>query len=471
MEGKMNRNQFMEKLIKDYTSKNKKSGKIFDEASRYQIRGGSHNLRLFPPFPIYADKCRGSKIWDADGNAVVDFWQGHFANILGHNPPVVTRKLHHLFQSGLGLETGYPEKNQRKLAELILSRTMAEKIRFTTSGTLASMYAVMLAKAYTRKEKVLKTGGGWHGAHPYVLKGISSYKKGLNQIESSGLPPGAGSMTLVVRFNDIEHLEAVFQSHAERIACFIIEPFIGAGGFIFASREYLKKARELTRKTGTVLIFDEVVSGFRFHAGPVQNFYGISPDLTIFGKAVGGGMPVSAVAGSRDILSLCSPEADKKDRVKFEGGTFSGHPASMAAGAAYIQHLINHESEIYPRIGRWGKRIRKTIERIFSSHGFNVKCTGDGGKTAENSSLIGVQFLRRNLDKVTTPEQVWNPEISDVELREKALKLALLEEGFNTFHGFGAVSAAHSEDEVQGALDAVERIAQKWKQWGVLDWL
>jgi len=467
----MNRKEFLERLEKEYSLKNKRSEEIFKTTSQYQVRGGSHNLRLFPPFPLYADKCQGSQIWDADGNVYIDFWQGHFANVLGHNPSVVLDRLKEFFKKGKGLETGFPEQSQRRLAELLLSRIKADKIRFTTSGTLASMYAVMLAKAFTKKEKVLKVGGGWHGAHPYVLKGISTFQNGLNQIESAGLPPSADSMMLVARFNDNQDLEKKFGEHGEQIACFIIEPFIGAGGFIFSSKEYLQKARNLTKKYGTVLIFDEVVSGFRFHAGPLQNLYGITPDLTVFGKTIGGGMPVSAVAGNNDILSLCSPEAKREDRVKFEGGTFSGHPASMLAGATYIQYLIEHESEIYPKIGQWGAEVRKNIEDIFSSHGFHVKCTGKGDDIAPNSSLIGVQFLRQKTDQVISPEQVWNPEVSDVEMREKALKLAMLEEGFNTFHGFGAVSAAHKKNEIQASLDAVERVAKKWKDLGVQELL
>ncbi len=467
----MNRNEFMHELIRAYSAKNKKSGEIYSSASQYQIRGGSHNLRLFPPFPLYADACSGSSIWDADGNIYVDFWQGHFANVLGHNPPFVTQKLTEMFNKGLGLETGFPERNQRKLAELILSRMNTDKIRFSTSGTLASMYAVMLSRAYTGKDKVLKVGGGWHGAHPFVLKGISTYQDGLNQIESRGLSESMTSMILVTRFNDIEDLECIFAAYGDDIACFIIEPFIGAGGFIFASPEYLQRARDLTKKFGAVLIFDEVVSGFRFHAGPVQTLYGIDPDLTVFGKAIGGGMPVSAVAGSDDIFSFCGQERKKEDRVKFEGGTFSGHPAAMTAGVTYLQYLIEHEAEIYPKIGTWGRRIREGIEEIFSSFGFNVKCTGDGDTIAPNSSLAGVQFLRRPLTHVTSPEQVWNPEISDSDLRENVFKLAMLLEGFNTFHGFGAVSAAHKEAEIQSALGAVEKIARKWKEKKVQDWL
>jgi glutamate-1-semialdehyde 2,1-aminomutase len=461
----MDKKSLLNDLIKDYRLKHKKSEALFAEASRFQIRGGSHNLRLFDPFPFYDVQCSGSKVIDADGNTYIDFWQGHFANVLGHNPKIVINALLDYFQKNQGLTTGFPGDYQRELAELILGQIEADKIRFTTSGTLATMYAIMLAKAFTKRDLVMKVGGGWHGAHPYALKGITVYDHGLQYLESAGLPPGADSMIVMTRFNDIEDLEEKFRANGERIACFVMEPFIGAGGFIFSGKDYLRKARELTQQYNSLLVFDEVVSGFRFHAGGLHSLYAIKPDLTVLGKAIGGGMPVSAVAGREDVMALCGPEAKADQKVKFEGGTFSAHPASMLAGLTYVKYLVENESEVYPRIGQLGAKIRNGIEEIFAANGFNVKCTGYGELVPDNSSCVGVQFLHEKIDRITSPEQVWNPEVSDLELREKIFKLAMLEEGFNIFHGFGAVSAAHTEREIQGSLDAVERIAKKWKKY------
>ena len=173
-----NKKSFLNDLIDNYRKTHPKSEKFFYKASRHLIKGGSHNLRLFSPYPFYDIWSKGSKISDLDGHTYVDFWQGHFGNILGHNPDIVLDALKQHFEEGQGLETGFPEKYQIKLANIILSRINADKIRFTTSGTLASMYATMLAKAYTQKEYVLKIGGGWHGAQPYALKGITQYKNG-----------------------------------------------------------------------------------------------------------------------------------------------------------------------------------------------------------------------------------------------------------------------------------------------------
>ena len=460
----MNKKRLYNELVKRYQLKHKNSEAIFKKSCQFQIRGGSHNLRLFEPFPFYDVLSSGSRVTDVDGQTYIDFWQGHFANILGHNPRVVLEALIDFFQKGQGLTTGFPGNYQRELAELILRQIGAEKIRFTTSGTLATMYSLMLAKAFTGREMVMKAGGGWHGGQPYALKGISIYDQGLNRLESAGLHSGVDSMIAVTRFNDTEDLEDKFKAHGERMACFILEPFIGAGGFILADKDYLRQARELTRKYGSLLILDEVVSGFRFHPGGLQSLYGIKPDLTVLGKAIGGGMPVSAVAGREDVMALCSPEAKAEEKVKFDGGTFSAHPASMLAGLVYIQYLIEHESEIYPRIGTMGEKVRKGVEKAFASYGFNVKCTGYGGSVAENCSIVGVQFLKEKIECITSPEQVWNPGLCDVELREKIFKLAMLDKGFNVFHGFGAISAAHTESEIQAALDAVESIAKEWSK-------
>ena len=463
----MDKKTLLNQLISDYKKSHKKSEEIFKKASRYQIRGGSHNLRLFSPFPFYDVQSSGSKVQDVDGITYIDFWQGHFANVLGHNPKVAIDALLDYFRKGQGLTTGFPGTHQWQLAELILKQVQADKIRFTTSGTLATMYAIMLALAFTKREFVLKVAGGWHGAQPYVLKGITSYAHGLNQIESAGLPSAMESLIIVTRFNDIEDLEEKFRTHGERIACFILEPCVGVGGFIFAQKEYLQRAKDLTRKYNSLLIIDEVVSGFRFHPGGLHNLYGIEPDLSVFGKAIGGGMPVSAVLGRADVMDLCSPEKEAGQRVKFDGGTFCAHPSSMVAGLSFIQYLIEHGKEIYPKIGRMGAKARQGIEEIFAAYGFNVKCTGYPSSVVESSSLVGVHFLQEKMERITSPEQVWNPEVCDFELRESIFKLAMLREGFNIFHGYGGISAAHKEKEIQASLDAVERIAKRWKKYNL----
>lgn len=464
---KIDKKILLEELIKNYKKTHKRSRAYFTKASQVQVRGGSHNLRLFAPFPFYDVRGKGSKITDIDGNTYIDFWQGHFGNVLGHNPPVIIDVLIDYFQKGQGLSTGFPGCYQKELAELILKQINGDQIRFTTSGTLSTMYAIMLAKAFTNRALVMKVGGGWHGAQPFALKGISIYSEGLNQLESAGLSSDLDAATIMTKFNDVEDLEEKFSKFGERTACLIIEPFITAGGLIFAQKEYLSKTREMCDRYDAVLIFDEVVSGFRFFAGGVQSLYGIKPDLSVFGKSIGGGMPVSAVAGENEIMALCDPEIDSDRKVKFEGGTYSAHPASMLAGVTFIKYVIENEKEIYPKIGLLGTKVRKEIEEIFSKYSIQARCTGGDDTITQNSSIVGVHFVNEKVDRILSPEEVWNPELCDFDLREKIFRLSMLEEGFNIFHGYGAISAAHTEEEIQASLDAVERIAQRWTGYGV----
>ncbi|MBS3818042.1 aminotransferase class III-fold pyridoxal phosphate-dependent enzyme [bacterium] len=461
----MEKNTLLQRLVRDYKQNHRESERIYKKALQFQIKGGSHNLRLFSPFPFFDRQCLGSKVKDVDGHTYVDFWQGHFANVLGHNPPVIRDSLVRYMKEGYGLMTGFPGLYQSQLAELILNTIPADKIRFTTSGTLASMYAVMLAKAYTNRELIMKAGGGWHGAQPYALKGISSYDRGLDHVESAGLPTGMENTILITQFNDTEDLEKKFMEYGERISCLLMEPFVGAGGFIFATPEYLQKARELTRRYGVVLVLDEVISGFRFHAGGLQSLYKVKPELSILGKAIGGGMPLSALAGKKEIMNLCDPEVKTSQKVKFEGGTFSAHPGSVYAGLNFLSHLIENQDEIYPQIGRMGKKVRQGIENIFTQHGFNVQCTGGDETLVPYSSMVGVHFLKKGAGPINSPNEACNPEISDIDMRESLFKLAMLEEGFNTFHGYGAISYAHSYKEIQESLEAVERIVNRWERY------
>lgn len=458
----MDKQRILADLVENYKVTHKKSEAFYQKAAELQVRGVSHNLRVMEPFPLYDIKAEGSRITDLDGNTYIDFWQGHFTNVLGHNPEIVTEVLARSFEEGKGLITGFPGVYQSELAELILSRVRADKIRFTTSGALATMYAVMLAKSFTQRDYVMKVGGGWHGSQPYLLKGVTTYDQGLEQLESAGLPLGIDPTILVTKFNDTDDLRDKLKKHGDRIACFILEPMVGAGGLIFAQKEYIENARGLTEEHGALLIMDEVITGFRFHAGPLHALYEIKPDLAVFGKTIGGGMPLSAVAGREDVMCLAGPDAPPGRMAKFDGGTFSAHPASMLAGIAFIRHLIENESEIYPRLGHLGKLARRGIEEIFSRHGFRVKCSGDGAPVTENSSMVGVHFLKEDVDRITTPEQVWDPASSDFEIREKIFKLAMLEQGFSVFHGYGGISAAHTEEEIQASLDAAEEIAEKW---------
>lgn len=451
-------------LEEEYRKKTRKSYELFQQASRVMVRGGSHTLRLWKPYPFFLTSASGSTVEDADGNRYVDYWQGHYANILGHNPELIRKKLLPYVRRGT-FHTGFEGSVQLELAEKILSRLEESglRIRFTTSGTLASTFAVMLAMGYTGRDYVLKVGGGWHGSSPYLLKGVKYHPgRGFNLPDSAGLPPEFSQKIIITRFNDTEQLVEKFKKYGSRLACFIVEPFIGVGGFLFSSREYLETARDLCDRYGVVLIFDEIISGFRFAATGLQKLYGLSPDLSLFGKLIGGGQAVAAVVGRRKIMEGCE-KAGKDGRVLFEGGTFSAHEEYLRAGLVMLDYLEKNESKIYPRIGRLAEELRQGVEKAFQEEGLRVVCTGRPNEVVGFSSFFMVNFPKKEFD-YRYPEDVWNPDRSDVLLREEALKLALLLHGVHVVHGGGCLSTAHTPEEVKRTIEAYAQVARTFKR-------
>jgi len=455
----MDKQAFWEALVADYENRTPKSKRHFERAIQYQIRGGSHNLRLFEPYPFYDVRCKGAYVWDLDGNEYLDFWQGHYANILGHNPPQITDLLAKSLQTGEGLHTGFPGAPQAELAEEVCKLTGFERVRFTTSGALCTLYSVMLSRGATGRSLALKAAGGWHGSQPYLLKGITAYDKGLSSRESAGLHTSCGEEIITTRFNDVEALEQTFRQCGDKIACFIVEPFIGEGGFLFLDPEYLRRARELTTQYGAILILDEIISGFRFHPGALSQLYAIKPDLTALGKILGGGMPITALAGRAEIMELCDPKAGAR-RVRFEGGTFSAHPATVKAGLTMLRHLAAHREEIYPKINRLGARIREEVPRIFARRGIHAVCTGHPNRVVPGSSMGMIQFPSDGRTEIRNPEENWNTEVCDPDMRERVLRLALVTRGVHTVHGMGSVSAAHSDADLDRMFEAVDDVAK-----------
>jgi glutamate-1-semialdehyde 2,1-aminomutase len=453
--------KLLARLVEAYRRRSPVSARLQQEAGRCLVDGGSHTLRLIDPFPPRISSARGAYINDEDGHRILDFWQGHHANILGHNPPQISSALEEAFRRNWGLQTGFCDRVQTEVAELLCRGTGAEKVRFTTGGTLATMYAVQLALAFTGREQVLKIAGGWHGAQPWCLKGVAYHDdppRGYSSTDSAGLPPSLEHQVLLTRFNDPEDLVRCFARHGDRLAGFIVEPFIGAGGYLPASSEYLQTARKLTEKHGTVLIFDEVISGFRFRAGSAAGLYGLSPDLSTFGKIVGGGMPVSAVAGRSDILTL----AAKQGKVNFSGGTYSGHPATMLAARTMLSKLIAEEDEIYPRLNRLGELARRTVESAFRQEGIYACCPRlpQDQHPLPPGSLSMLVFPRREGHCPSTPEEIHDPEVCDVTLGNRIVHLALLLEDVHVMHGLGSLSSAHTEEDIL-RLDAACRRAAR----------
>ncbi len=450
-----------EQLVEEYRRRFPRSEAQHVRSRAVMVDGGQHTLRLYPPYPVYITSASGAYVYDLDGHEILDFWQGHFANILGHNPPLITQALSEMLANGYGLQTGMVDELACELASLLCRQTGMERVRFTTSGSLATMYAVMLSRAFTDRSLVLKVGGGWHGAQPWGLVGVSF---DYSRPESAGLPGETFDEVVVTRFNDPQSLEDVFARHGDRIACFLLEPVIGASGAIPARPEYLRLARKLTARHGALLIFDEVISGFRFRAGDVGQLYGVRPDLITMGKIIGGGMPVAAVLGRADVMRIAGHEGGRL--VRFDGGTYSAHPASMMAGKIMLNYLVEHEQEVYGRLADLGRRMRQRLEQVFADNGVLARCTGYPNEALPGSSLAMLHFPRRPDLVIDSPDVAADPDCCRVWLRERVLKLALLLEDVYTMHGLGALSTAHTDQDLEKLYAACGRAARRISKLG-----
>jgi glutamate-1-semialdehyde 2,1-aminomutase len=452
--------KLMSELSAEYAQHAPRSAALQQSAVRWLVDGGSHSLRLLQPFPPRIVSARGAWVTDEDGNRILDFWQGHFGNILGHNPGIVTDVLARAFDQGFGLQTGFTDRVEVEAARIICERTGSEQVRFTTSGSLATMYALMLARAFTGRELVLKVRGGWHGAQPWGLKGVS-YQDGFDHVDSDGVPAAVSEQTILTGFNNTALLHETFRSYGGKLACFILEPVIGAGGMMPATLEYMRAARELTREYGVALVLDEVVSGFRYRAGDVGALYQVQPDLVTLGKAIGGGMPVAAVAGRAGILDLVGRA--RGHAVKYSGGTYSAHPASMLAARTFMSYLVENEERVYATLAALARETRRAVTEAFAEEGMHVRFAGDGNDALPDNSLHMLRVPRRQGYRLDTPEEVYDPAICDVVLSDQVLQLALLLENVYTVHGLGSTTAAHNREDIAFLAAACRRAARRIK--------
>jgi glutamate-1-semialdehyde 2,1-aminomutase len=228
-----------------------------------------------------------------------------------------------------------------------------------------------------------------------------------------------------------------------------------------ATKEFLQTAKELTHQYGAMLILDEVIAGFRFRAGNLGAMYDVQPDLATFGKVAGGGMPLAAVAGTSELMSLTGRAGGGK--VKFSGGTYSAHPSTLLAAKTFIQYLVKHEEEIYPKVASLGEKTRQTLEASFAEEGIYAYCTGGGNEDLPDSSVFMLHFPNEEGLQPTTPEVLHDPARCDVVMREKVLQLAMLLEDVHMLLGHGALSTAHQETDIEYLGEAARRVAKRVK--------
>ena len=312
------------------------SSKLF-AAAREVIPGGVNSpVRAFRSVdgdPFFIQRARGCRIWDVDGNEMIDYIGTWGPAILGHAPSVVIDAVSHAAKEGVSF--GIPNRHEVEIAHMIRDFVPSvEKVRMVNSGTEATMTAIRLARGYTGRDKIIKFEGCYHGHVDSLLVAAGSGALTLGKPDSAGVPDDFASLTITLPYNRPEAVEEAFANEGENIAAIILEPYPANAGLVYPNEGYLEFLREITEKYGALLIFDEVMTGFRVAKGGIQELVGITPDLTAMGKVIGGGLPVGAFGGKAEIMDYLAP-----DGPVYQAGTLSGNPLAMAAGIAQLKEL------------------------------------------------------------------------------------------------------------------------------------
>jgi glutamate-1-semialdehyde 2,1-aminomutase len=340
------------------------SEKLFAEASRY-IPGGVNSpvraWRAVGGVPRFIQRASGSTITDADGNTYVDYVGSWGAAILGHAHQVVLKAVQEALRAGASF--GAPTPREIELARRIAGALPAvEQVRLVSSGTEATMTAIRLARAFTGRTKILKFDGCYHGHADALLVRAGSGAMTLGVPDSGGVPEATACQTLVARYNDLDEVETRFRAEGGAIAAVIVEPVVGNMGLVPPQPGYLEGLRRVTAAHGALLIFDEVMTGFRLAWGGVQRAIGIRPDLTCLGKVIGGGLPLAAVGGRRDVMQQLAPLGPV-----YQAGTLSGNPLAVAAGLATLAQL--DKSGSYDGLDRLGAQLEEGLSAALRRHG------------------------------------------------------------------------------------------------------
>lgn len=340
-----------------------RSSDLFRESSDLFPGGVNSPVRYYKPFPVSVKSGHGSRIIDQDGNEYVDYCLGFGPMILGHNNSVVNEKLFKQIREGFLF--GTLNENEVALGKMIKSAVPSiEKMRFTNSGTEATMHAIRLARGYTGRDLIVKMQGGFHGAHDYSLIKSGSGTLTFGVPSSPGIPEEVTKTVLLGDYNNPNSIRQLFKDFGNRIAAVITEPIMGNAGVINPEKGFLELLRETTEEYGSLLIFDEVITGFRFAFSAYQDLIGVRPDLTTMGKIIGGGLPIGLFGGRSEIMSEISPSGPV-----YEAGTFSGNALSMASGIATLEILKKSD---YTSLNRTSDKIISEIEDILNNEGVNA---------------------------------------------------------------------------------------------------
>lgn len=416
-----------------------KSQKAFEEAKKYIPGGVNSPVRAFKSVtvdPPFIKSGKGSKLYDIDGNEYIDYVGSWGPLILGHCNETVMRELKNIIETGTSF--GAPTEKETKLAKLVCSLVPSvEMLRMVNSGTEATMSALRLARAYTGRNMIVKFIGNYHGHSDSLLVKAGSGALTHGVPDSPGVPLDIVKNTISAKYNDIENIKEIFEKYGDDIAGVIIEPIAGNMGVVPANEEFIELLRDITDKYGALLIFDEVMTGFRVALGCAQSLYNVKPDITCFGKIIGGGLPVGAYGGKRDIMSKMSPAGPV-----YQAGTLSGNPLAVTAGLTTLKILKDNPS-IYEDLERKSRLLE------------------DGFK--DNAKKLGMEIVLNRVGSMLcgyfTDEKVHNYSTaikSDTERFAKYFENMLKEGIYLAPSQFEAafVSAAHTIEDIENTIKA-----------------
>ncbi len=417
-----------------------KSKKLFEEAQKYLVGGVNSPVRAFKSVgmePLFIKKGKGSRVWDVDDNEYIDYVLSWGPLILGHANDQIINAIKEV--SNYGTSFGAPTELEIEMAKAVIDAVPSiEMVRFVNSGTEATMSAIRLARGYTGRKKIVKFDGCYHGHGDSLLVSAGSGVATLGIPGTPGIPEELAQLTIVLPYNNIEAVEEAFKKHGDDIACVIIEPVAGNMGVVAPSKEYHQRLREITKESGALLIWDEVMTGFRLALGGAQELYGIEPDLTTLGKVIGGGLPVGAYGGKREIMEHVAPVGPV-----YQAGTLSGNPLAMAGGLRQLQLL--KEKNPYPQLDEKGKKLEEGFKFLIEKYGIKATVNRVG-------SMITVFFTDKQVVDFETAKS------SDLETFSKFFRLMLEKGIYLAPSQFEAsfLSTAHSDSDIDETLNKAE---------------
>ncbi|MEX2642158.1 MAG: aspartate aminotransferase family protein [Acetobacterales bacterium] len=449
------------RIVSDYRARTPKSYKLAQEARELLPSGLAHDSRQMWPYGIYSDRAEGSRKWDVDGNEYVDYYGGHGALLLGHRHPEVMKEAHE--QLDKGTHFGTCHEQEIRWAKLVCEMIpCAERVRFHSSGTEATHMALRLARAFTGREKVVRFHGHFHGWHDAVAFGVESHFDGT---PTPGVIHQVTEGIALVPSNDVKAVEEVLKK--EKCAAVIIEPTGSNSGKVPTPPEVLHELRALTTRYGALLIFDEVVTGFRVSPGGAQKVVGVTPDLTSLAKIVAGGLPGGAVCGRKEILDWLDFEVSDdlgREKVRHQG-TFNANPVCAAAGAKTLE--IIRDTDACDRANATGETIRRRFNEVLEQENVPWAVYGDFSMFHIFTNPQGMDLKPTTFDALAQPASAFKGE-SRKDMLAK-MRLAMLNHGIDLkgWRG-GIISAIHDDEDVERTVRAWQASLRELKAEGAI---